>query len=383
MSIRPVKFAFCLTLFAAMLPGGAFVARAQRAFSVSLSLTNQSHVLLGWTVQAATPPGDILVVPQYQVQRSADLLNWTNVGAPLSGRVLAKVSFLDSVSNAGFYRVQSILNLEYAQLNNDPLDSGQLAGADFFGASLFNASLTSAQLNMANFSGANLENADLFEADLDGANLFGVEAADANFASASLIGADMVRADLTGANLGSAVLVGASLDLAKFPGTILDMNTVLDPKPALIWQIINQGAPNAVFTNGDLSLSFLEGANLNGANMSGADLFGTDLERADIRGANLAGANLGLVDFLGAQIDTNTVLGSQALLVWNILNENAGVGANLAGSGLTNVWLAAANLAGANLSGANCTNSVFLQANLGGANCAGANFLQGGCSASS
>ena len=386
MSATPFKSGFCFALIAGALLVSAAGALAQRAFTISISLTNQSQVVVRWNAQFATPIGDLFITPHYQVQRSGDLQTWTSIGVPFTGALLTNTVLIDSISGAAFYRVESIISLEYAHLENKILDLGQLDGGDFFGASLFNASLKSAQLRGANFSGADLSNADLFEADLSGANLFGVEAANATFNSASLQrvdarfgdfqGASMVRTDLTGADLSSAILTGASLDLARFQGAIMDTNTVIDPKPKLIWQIVNQGAPNAVFTNQDLDRSFLEGANLNGAKLIDAHLLASDLERADLRGADLTGADLRLVDFLGTVLDTNTILSSQALLVWQIRNQNAGANANLAGAGLNNVWLLSANLVNADLTGANCTNSEFFQANLGGANCTRASFLE-------
>ena len=105
-----------------------------------------------------------------------------------------------------------------------------------------------------------------------------------------------------------AILSGADLDFASFKGVILDENTEIDPKPKLIWQIVNRGATNAVLTNADLSNAFLEDADLRGAKLNSANLRGSDLSRADIRGANLTGANIQLVSFPGTLLDSNTVI---------------------------------------------------------------------------
>ena len=164
------------------------------------------------------------------------------------------------------------------------------------------------------------------------------------------------------------------MDFAIFQGMILDTNTEIDPKQKLIWQIVNQGASNAVLTGQDLSVAFLENVNLNGAKLNNANLLETDLEQADIRGANFTGANLLLVDFTGSLLNSNTIISSQALLVWKILNQNAGTNASLAGANLSGVWLLGANLSKANLTNANCSNSEFFEANLSGANCTKTSF---------
>jgi len=60
--------------------GGLFlapVAHAQRSFNVSVTPTNQNTLAVVWKVQSATPSGDFFVLPQYQVQRSPDLVNWS------------------------------------------------------------------------------------------------------------------------------------------------------------------------------------------------------------------------------------------------------------------------------------------------------------------
>jgi hypothetical protein len=147
----------------------AGTAGAQRDFAITSIASEPGSVLISWSVQSATPTGDLLVLPQFQVLRSTDLQIWTPVGALFSGALHQTLSLADTNGTAASYKVQSIISQEYAQLDNVTLSSGQLAGADFFGAELFGATLNQASLNGANFGAADLRNASLTGADLIGA----------------------------------------------------------------------------------------------------------------------------------------------------------------------------------------------------------------------
>ena len=93
-------------------------ASAQRAFSVSVAPTNQNAVVVSWKVQSATPGGDFLLLPQFQVERTADLKNWTPISGMVTGALSQKLTFVYPAATVGFYRVNSIIDQEYAQLDN-------------------------------------------------------------------------------------------------------------------------------------------------------------------------------------------------------------------------------------------------------------------------
>ena len=108
------------------------------------------------------------------------------------------------------------------------------------------------------------------------------------------------------------------MDFAVFKGMILDANTQLDPKPRLLWQIVNNGVAGLALTNKDLSIATLTNVNFNGTKLNGANLNNTDLRDADIRGANFTGANLTFVDFRGTLMDGTTTIDAKSRLTWQI-----------------------------------------------------------------
>lgn len=370
---RALLFAACVSLF---IPS----ADAQRSFSLTVTPTNQNAVAIGWKAQSATPVGDVVIIPQFQVQRSTDLINWTPVSGMITGALSQKLTFTDPAGSLGFYRVSSIINQEYAQLNNAKLDGGQLQFADFFGAQLFAASLQTAVLTNADLGGADLQSANVSGANLAGADLFAVDAFLATFDSSSMAGAaasfgdfesaSLFNVDLTGADFGSATLTGANLDFATFKQMKLDADTVMDAQPRLVWQVVNHGAANAVLTNKDLSFARLDGVSFNGAKLNNTLFTQSFLNNADVRGANLTNAALTFVRWVGAQMDATTVIEARSRLVWQILNQNFGAGRDLHGTNLTSMDLNGANFWGANLSNAVCSASLFEQANFGNASLA-------------
>jgi hypothetical protein len=93
-------------------------ALAQRAFSVAIAPTNQNRVALSWKVQSATPIGDLFIIPQFRVQRTFDLKNWTSVSDLLSGSLGQILSLTDSNSTRGIYRIESVISSQYAELDN-------------------------------------------------------------------------------------------------------------------------------------------------------------------------------------------------------------------------------------------------------------------------
>ena len=259
----------------------AQVASAQRGFKLSFMLTNQTGIAISWKAQSVTPTGDLLVVPQFQLERSPDLKTWTPISGKLSATLGQTITLVDSNSSPTFYRVRSIISKQYVQLSRARLNSGQLEGSDFFGANLFAASLVQARLTGASLSGADLRSADLSSADLSGADLFGVEASTATFDLAKLTGADASFAnfeaasffatDLTGADFSFSILAGANLDFALWDRVKMDEDTFIDSKPKLIWQIVNQGAVDATLTNQDLSFASLTNVNFRSAKLNNAD----------------------------------------------------------------------------------------------------------------
>ncbi len=101
-------------------------ARAQRNFSLSLAVTNGNSAVLRWPVQSATPVGDVVLVPKFQVERSSDLKSWTPIGDVFEGSLGQVLTVTDPGGDAAFYRVESLLDLEYAQLEHANLSRGEL-----------------------------------------------------------------------------------------------------------------------------------------------------------------------------------------------------------------------------------------------------------------
>ena len=247
-------------------------------------------------------------------------------------------------------------NLSGTDLSGADLRSANLSGADISGANLYSANLSGADL-----SGADLRSANLSGADLSGANLYSANLSGADLSDADLSGANLINADLSGANLYSANLYSANLN-----GTIIDLETKLDNKWRLVWEIVNQGAEvrdlsGADLSGTDLSDANLRSANLINANLSGAFLINADLINADLSSAFLSGANLSGAFLSGAN-----------LINANLINANLS-GAFLSGANLINANLINANLSGAFLSGANLINSNLINSNLINANLIDAN----------
>jgi uncharacterized protein YjbI with pentapeptide repeats len=104
--------------------------------------------------------------------------------------------------------------------------------------------------------------------------------------------------------------------------------------------------------------------------------------KADLRAirafyVNFTGADMRFADFRGAQMDGTTIIDSKSRLVWQILNQNAGFGADLHGKDLSSTELVGADFRGANLTNALCTPIICESANFGSANLTKANFNSG------
>ncbi len=362
---------------------------SQRAFNLNISSTNNATTI-SWPCQSATPLGETPIIPLFIVQRSADLQSWIPISSNLTAPASQTLTFSDTNANQAFYRVQSIIDKENAQLSQAVLDSSDLTGADFFGAELFGASLQASFLDGADFSGADVRTANFSGSELRGADFFGVFGSQAIFDAGTLTGADcsfadfeagsFQQVDLTGVDFSSAILDSADFDLATLKDVKFDENTVVDAKPKLIWQIINQGASNEVLANIDLSFGVFTGASFNGANLSNSALGAAVMMDTDLRHANFTNADTRFIDFRGALMDSTTIIDSRSRLVWQILNQNFAVGADLHGTNLSSVLLIGASFMGANLTNTVCTsiiceNSNFGGANLTKANCSGGDFF--------
>ena len=355
-------------------------ARAAESRNVTLQLTRTNGAAqVSWTARSAVPVPGRQVVPDFQLERSADLTNWSALGARITGNTHNQpVNALDATGgDTAFYRVKSSVNRPFADFIADNLSGGAFAFADFFGAQFFNARLDEADLTGADLRGTDLRFATLSGARLDGASLFGadllfavldaalIEHADVSFAN--LEAADLFGASLFGSDLRSSILNEVDLRFVTFHETLLDAQTVLPPKWVKVWQLVNDQATNTAFTNLDLSLADLRSANLSGLNFAGSDFSASDLGGADARGANFTNANLRFVTWQSAELDANTIIEGKSRLTWELVNQG-GAGRDLHGTNLSNMMLARADLRSVNLTNANLNLAVFDFANLGGAN---------------
>jgi len=359
----------------------AFAAESR---NVTLQLTRTNGTAqVSWTARSAVPLPGRQIVPDFQLERSSDLTNWSNIGTRFTGAINNQnVKLLDAAGGeAAFYRVKSIVDRPFGDFIADDLRAGEFADANFFGAEFFNARLDNAVLTGADLRGSDLRFVTFTDARLDGADLFAadlllavvdfvsIENADVSFAN--LEGADLFGSSLLGSDLRSTILTDADLRFATLHNTLIDSQTMLPEKWMRVWRFVNDQATNTVFTNLDLSLADLRSANLNGMTFAGSDFSGNDLGGADVRGANFTNVNLRFVTWQAAQMDTNTIIEPRSRLTWEIVNEGA-VNRHLGATNLSNMLLTRADMRGVNLTNANLNLAVLDFANLGGANLRGA-----------
>ena len=127
----------------------------------------------------------------------------------------------------------------------------------------------------------------------------------ANLAKCNLVGADLRGANLAGANLTNADLTGASIGpWFNFPETVYHNTTMPDASIrthdtglTLLIQLYVDGAhgmdlSGKDFSGWDLRGVELEGRNLAGSNFTGSDLRNVKLDRARLAKTNLSQANL-------------------------------------------------------------------------------------------
>ena len=359
------------------------LAAESRNVELNLAATNGSaHI--SWTARSAVPVPGRQLIPDFQLERSNDLTNWSAIGVRISGAINNQtLSALDATGgNTAFYRVQSIVDRPFADFISDDLRAGEFAQANFFGAQFFNAQLDDAILMGADLRGSDLRFATLTDAQMDGADLFAadmllavvdfvsLEHADVSFVN--LEGADLFGSSFLGSDLRSTILTGADLRFVTFHGSQIDSHTLLPAKSVLVWQLVNDQATNNVFTNLDLSFADMRSANLKGMNFSGSDFSANDLGGADARGANFTNANLRFVVWQSAQMDTNTIIEPKSRLTWEIVNQGA-VNRQLAGTNLSSMFLGRSDMRGVNLTNANLSVAVFDFSNLGEADLRDAN----------
>jgi len=374
--------ALTLVLFAA--PENS-VAADLRNVTLQITRTNPSTAEISWQSKSAVPSPGLQLVPNYQLERSANLSNWTAVGSQLVGATNAQtLRAFDSISEpAGFYRVKSIIRRPFGQFNQGNLSRGELEQADFFGAEFFAANFQNANLNDANLRGTDLRFADLTEVTARGADFFAadlvlatmqfasIERADLSFAN--LEGADMFGGSLLGSDLRAAILTAADLRFMTLHQSLIDSMTLLDPRWKRVWQLVNGKTTTSTFTNLDLSFADLRQAGLRSMNFAGSDFSSSLLDDADLRGANFTNANLRFVSFRGALLDTNTVIDAKSRLAWEIVTEGA-EGRDLHGTNLSSTFLAFANMQNVNLTNANLSLAVMFQTDLRNSNLRNANF---------
>ena len=167
-------------------------------------------------------------------------------------------------------------NLSATCLSNANFKQADLTGADLSNADLSNTNLSNTNLSDTNLSHTNLSNTIIdSETQLDGKwclvwrivnqpteerKLSSADLSSANLSNVNLRKADLTNADLSGANLTSADLSGAYMCCVDLRGTIIDYETKLDDKWAVVWEIVNQPAERRNLSNSDLSNSNLCGA---------------------------------------------------------------------------------------------------------------------------
>ncbi len=191
----------------------------------------------------------------------------------------------------------------------------RVSGRNLRGADLSNTNLCGAILSNAILSNAILSNANLCGADLSDAYLHGTYLRDADLRCADLRDTYLRGADLRGADLRGAKLSGA-----KLSGTIIDLETKLDNKWRLVWEIVNQGVEGQDLSGANLTATNLSGADLSGANLTAANLNGANLCSADLSGTNLTAANLTAAEFRLANLSNANLINTSV--------ENARFGYN-------------------------------------------------------
>jgi uncharacterized protein YjbI with pentapeptide repeats len=180
--------------------------------------------------------------------------------------------------------------------------------ADLAGVNFYGASLTDADLSYANLRDADLRNASFHKARLFGANLRGANLVYTSLMDADLRGAIIGMTDMRDPNAKPVNLRNTTLRNANFSGANL-RNVDLSGQLGTVG--IN--FTDAILTDANLSRSMFN-PDLNNADLRGADLSSSNLRRSDLRGAKLDGANLNNTDISGSRV--------YGLSAWDAETEN-------------------------------------------------------------
>jgi uncharacterized protein YjbI with pentapeptide repeats len=133
------------------------------------------------------------------------------------------------------------------------------------------------------------------------------------FVGADLRMAKILFCDLRGANLKGANLVGADLRRTALHGTLIDDQTKLDSKWAMVRQITTEGAAQKVLKGLDISWADLSHADLQKADLSDTKLESSDLTFGNLDGATLDGAFMATAVFYATSARGASFKGAQLL----------------------------------------------------------------------
>ena len=367
-----------------------------RADSLSLAVNETGRLELGWELLPVAPFAENPFTVTFEIQRSRRLGQWeaiTTGEIGSQGELVRGALQLTNDSAGEFFRIVRFVGEGDLQLSGEDLSRSQFSGVDLVGRDLMFTLLDEANLSEADLRGSDLfkasgDNVRLRRADLTGANLSSAQFVASNFVEVEMVGAtarfssfiesrfsgadlrlvdftgsDLFSVDLSGADLRGAVFTDSDLTFARLHGSRIDHLSRLPSSVQLAWEIVNEGRPESVLDEVDLTGMILTESNLRGASLQGAVLTAVDFRGADLRGVDLRGAEMALVDLAGSMIDEQTRLPLAQRIVWEILNEPKDDRV-LDGVRLIEAVLTGAHLRGASLVGAELAGSVLIGVDL-------------------
>lgn len=223
------------TLSFVSLIGSTSAAAVDRTVEITVT-RHPDHLGITWTPKSALP-GEHRLYPQYQVEVSANLVDWSPVGpiepqrlggisVPITRQIRPEsaghlfVRLVDRLEIRGNLFLQlmgenPLLDLRGADLRGANMDGTLLAG----GMILDGANLTGATLRKAPVGYASLRGVDFTEADVSGANFYGTDLTGSNFTRTNAREATFGAATLTHLNLDHADL----RDARSFEDTALGL----------------------------------------------------------------------------------------------------------------------------------------------------------------